>query len=331
MSQDPNVTTVRAIALAAVLVGFVSACGDGEPKNTNPPPVTGLTVAKAVPSGDNQSGRVQEALLATLQVVVLEDGNPKVGATVAWTGTGTNPSFNPASSTTDANGLANTEWTLPQEAGTQIASATVSGAAGSPLGFSAIGQPDAPAAIALVSGNGQAGGVGTIAAEQLKVKVVDQYGNGVSGVQVDWIATSGFPVIPSTSTTGTNGEAEIILGYGTNARIPIAINAIVQGLGSVTFNALAGILVTVENLPGGFTPSQLNIGVGEYVVWKWGPQAFSHNVVPDGIIPTRSGSPTDGPNTYVYQFSVAGNFPYYCQVHGGSGGIGMSGIVSVGP
>ena len=98
MSQHPSLTTAKAIVLAAVLVGFVSACGDGEPKDIMPPPVTGLSVAKALPSGDGQSGPVQEALLAALQVVVLEDGNPKVGATVNWAGTGTNPSFNPGSS-----------------------------------------------------------------------------------------------------------------------------------------------------------------------------------------------------------------------------------------
>ena len=67
------------------------------------------------------------------------------------------------------------------------------------------------------------------------------------------------------------------------------------------------------------------------MVWKWDPTAVAHNIVPDGVIPTRSGNPEDGPNTYVYQFTVDGNFPYYCQVHGGPGGLGMSGIVSAGP
>lgn len=335
MSQRRGMPTAKAIGLGLAVVGLVSAC-DGDPKNVTPPPVAGLSVSKAAPTGDGQAGQVQQALLNALRVVVLDDGNPKAGETVDWSGTGTNASFNPSSATTDANGIATTIWTLPQESGTRTATATVSGAAGSPLGFTAIGVPDAPAAIQLVSGNGQAGGVGTVADDRLTVKVVDQYGNGVSGVQVDWIATSGFPVIPSVSTTGSNGEADIIMGYGTEARIPITIDALVPGLGSVRFNALAGILVTVDlsgATPQGFTPSQLNVGVDEFVVWKWvsGAGGFSHNVIPDGFIPTPSGSPTDGPHTYVYQFSVAGNFPYYCITHGGAGGVGMSGLVSVGP
>ncbi len=335
MSQRQGMTTAWLGALGLVLAGMTAGCGDGDPKNVTPPPIAGLSVAKAAPTGDNQTGQVQNALLNALRVVVLDDGNPKAGAAVNWVGTGTNGSFNPAFGATDADGIASTVWTLPEEAGAQTGSATVTGAAGSPVSFSAVGRPGAPAAIQLVSGNAQAGGVGTIADEQLKVEVVDQYGNGVSGVQVDWIITSGFPIIPSVSTTGTNGEAEIIMAYGNDARIPITINAAVQGLGSVTFNAIAGILVTVDNFTppstGGFTPSQLSIGVGENVVWKWGPTAFSHNVVPDGVIPTRSGNPTDGPHTYVFQFSVAGNFPYYCEVHGAAGGVNMSGLVSVGP
>jgi len=331
MSQRKGMPTAKAIGLGLALVGLVSSCGDGDPKDVTPPPVDGLQVLKAAPTGDGQGGQVQQALLNALRVVVLDDGDPKEGETVDWAGTGTNSSFNPSSSTTDVDGIATSTWTLAQEAGTQTASATVSGAAGSPLGFSAIAVPDVPAAIQLVSGNGQAGGVGTFSPDRLTVKVVDQYGNGVSGVQVDWIATAGFPVIPSVSSTGSNGEADILLGFGSNARVPITINAVVQGLGSVTFNAIAGILVTVENLPAGFTPSQLSVGIGEFVVWKWGPTAVSHNVVPDGLIPTPSGNPTSGPHTYVYQFSVAGNFPYYCIVHGGAGGVGMSGLVSVGP
>ncbi len=330
MRPVTRLTSVTAVALALL----VTACG-GDPKGPPPPPPGGPGVAQAAPTGDNQIGLVRTALVNPLRIVVLDAGNPQPGVPVNWSGLGTNPSFNPASGQTDANGIATTMWTLPQEAGTATAQADVPGVAGSPVVFSATARPGAPASLVLISGDGQAGGLGLPADEPLRVEVRDQYGNGVSGVDVDWVVTQGFASVPSTTQSGTNGQAEASVIYGQISLIPITVTATVSGVGSVTFDLISGHLVSVENPVGQaprFLPAQLNITRGAYVVWKWTADAVNHNVVPDLIEPTRSGNPTDGPHTYVFQFTTAANYAYYCEVHGRPGGTepqDMVGLISV--
>ena len=319
------------ITIPAGLALLLAACG-GDPKGPPPPPPTGLSASKASPSGDNQTGNVQFPLAGDLRIVVQDAGTPASGVAVNWSGTGTNGSFNPASGTTDANGLATTRWTLPEEAGQHIAAADVAGASGSPVTFTAIGRPGAASTLVRVSGNDQAGGLGLPADEPLVVSVRDQYGNGVSGVTVEWEVTQGDAVVPPVSQSGSNGQAQALVVYGQISAIPIIVAARVTGIGAVSFNLIAGHLIVVENpvgQPPRFAPNQLNINTGSYVVWKWAPDAVNHNVVPDLLLPPRSGNPTNGPHTYVYQFLSAANYAFYCEVHGGPGGVGMSGLISV--
>ena len=313
-------------ALAVAFVLHVAACG-GDPKGPPPPPPSGLSVSRAAPTGDGQIGLVQTALANALRIVVLDDGNPKSDVSVNWSGSGTLAAFNPAAGTTDANGIATTMWTLPQESGTPAAQADVSGASGSPVAFSATARPGAATGLALVSGTGQAGGVSLPADDRLVVLVTDQYGNGVSGVAVTWVVTQGFASVPTVTQSSSNGQAEAIVVYGQVTGL-ITVTATVAGLGSVPFSLIAGHLITVQNNL--FVPSQLSISViNAYVVWKWTPDARVHNVIPDLIAPTPSGNPTDGPHTYVFQFTARANYAFFCITHGGSGGQGMSGLVSV--
>ncbi len=133
-------------------------------------------------------------------------GEPEVGATVTWGASGTGASVNPASSMTDAAGLASTIWTLPQTAGARTATATMSGAGGSPVSFSATALPGPATQLTLRSGDAQTAEVGTALPLPLKVRAADQFGNGVAGVVVSWQVTGGGGgVSPMNSTTDTSG------------------------------------------------------------------------------------------------------------------------------
>ena len=113
-----------ALALAAGSCG-----GDSSP---NP----ALVIAKApTKSGDQQTGLVGEALIDELRVQVTLDGQPDEGRTVSWSAAA--GTVNPTSSETDANGIAVTTWTLGASPGSQAATATLTGASGSPLTFTA--------------------------------------------------------------------------------------------------------------------------------------------------------------------------------------------------
>ena len=122
------------IAGSVATAFLLTACGAGADAGGPNPPL--LAIAKASPSGDNQTGTPGQALAAPIRIAAARGGTPEAGIMVTWTASGTG-SFAPASGVTDGNGIASAVWTLGQEAGAQNAQAAVSGAAGSPLIFTA--------------------------------------------------------------------------------------------------------------------------------------------------------------------------------------------------
>ena len=75
-----------------------------------------------------------------------------------------------------------------------------------------------------------------------------------------------------------------------------------------------------------WTPKYLTVTVGTTVTWAW---AGTHEVSSDTALFT-SGAPVAGGN-FSYTFNVVGTYGYYCSLHGGVGGVGMSGFVFVIP
>ena len=85
--------------------------------------------------------------------------------------------------------------------------------------------------------------------------------------------------------------------------------------------------VTVEVTSYEFKPAALTVEAGTTVVWK--NQTGRHTVVAD-----EQGyqSETLAPGQdFQRTFSTPGNFKYYCSIHGGAGGAGMSGTITVTP
>src|SRR6478609_6339915 len=127
------------LGLRPLMLGLaigLTACGGGGGGNTTP-----STTAIAKTSGDAQIGVVGQLLPDPLTVKVTDGGAASAGATVTWSTTDAGASLVPASATTDANGMASSTWTLGTAAGAQSARATVSGASGSPVTFSATATP----------------------------------------------------------------------------------------------------------------------------------------------------------------------------------------------
>jgi plastocyanin len=225
--------TARTLGVAVALA-VIGGCGDDGTGLVQSPLVLAKSPSK---SGDQQSGLVGAALGAPLRVVVTRDGEPVSDVAVNWaTGDG---SITPSSGRTSVDGLATAAWTLGDIVGAQTAAASVNGATGSPVTFTATGTEDT--------------------------------GGGV----------------------------------------------VVQVLGS-------------GSSPNQFSPASISVEPGTSVTWQWADDAVSHNVVPDdGNTPERSGDPINGPHTYSYTFNTPGTYHYHCQTHGGTGGAGMSGTVTV--
>ena len=158
-------------------------------------------------SGDAQSGRVGGLLISDLVVRVTDAfDNPKPGTNVNFTVLTGGGAVSAGTVTSDATGLAKVKWTLGTQVGSQ--SLIVGSGAIAPLTFTATAAADAPASVSIVSGNNQATAAGGTLPDSLIVRIVDQYGNGVSGVTVDWsVSQGGGTTNPASTVTNGGGRA----------------------------------------------------------------------------------------------------------------------------
>jgi plastocyanin len=74
-----------------------------------------------------------------------------------------------------------------------------------------------------------------------------------------------------------------------------------------------------------FDPDPVAINAGDTVEWVWDEGGHS-TTADDGS--WDSGVLNKGAK-YSQTFPTAGTFPYYCKIHGGPGGVGMSSSVNV--
>ncbi|HET6796161.1 MAG TPA: plastocyanin/azurin family copper-binding protein [Gemmatimonadales bacterium] len=236
---------------------------------------------------------------------------------------------------TDGDGRAGAQWTLGTTSGTQTARATVTGAAGSPVSFTASAVADAPTTLSKAGGDNQTGQVNAALTSPVQAKVADQFGNGVAGIDVIWNAI-GASVSAAVIPTNSSGVSPVTVTLGP-AEGPVTITATSGSLSGspLTFNATANAApspsTTISVINNSFTPSALTVPVGTTVTWSWAVSAVQHNVNPDqaGGEPASSGALVNGPHTYQYTFNNRGTFRYFCANHGAPGGIGMSGTITV--
>ena len=75
-----------------------------------------------------------------------------------------------------------------------------------------------------------------------------------------------------------------------------------------------------------FVPQEITIPVGTRAAWV--NDGGRHQIVADNGA-FRSQPLTAAQQKFMYQFRQPGEFPYHCHFHGGPGGKGMSGVVTV--
>ncbi|MEP6687859.1 MAG: plastocyanin/azurin family copper-binding protein [Gemmatimonadales bacterium] len=196
-------------------------------------------------------------------------------------------------------------------------------------------------------GDKQVGVAGELLAQDFRARVTRD-GEPVEGVTVYWTTMQGTmsPVTVPTDADGisasrwttkflyTEQEAYASLDPVLGPRVP---GSVLPGM--VKFTAIAtpdpAAANTVHVLSDGgnrFEPASITVFVGDTVNWLWPVGSASHNIVPDdGNQPSTSGAPTGFPKFLSFRFATPGVYPYHCTVHGGPGGVGMSGSVTVQP
>ncbi|MEP7325898.1 MAG: hypothetical protein ABI836_08125 [Gemmatimonadota bacterium] len=321
-----------------LLAGVLGSCGGGDGGGGGNNPT--VLIAKAAVNGDNQTGTVAAALLNAFCVLVTSDGSAKSGVAVTWS-TPSGGSMSAPSTNTGADGMACSILTLGQTSGAQTAVAASSGATGSPLTFHAQANADAATDLQKNGGDLQQGELNSQIANPVSVKAIDQFGNGVSNVAIDWLISGDATMVPLLGNTNGSGIANSTVTVGaTPGAIVITATAGTLGGSPQTFN-LTGVnppppptdITIAVGSPGtNFTPKVDTVAVGGTVTWNWA--ASGHSVTSTG--PTAFVSDPAGvantPHSYgPITFATAGTYFYYCTQHGAPGNppTGMSGTIVV--
>ncbi|HEX6434625.1 MAG TPA: filamin/ABP280 repeat domain-containing protein [Gemmatimonadales bacterium] len=217
MSLRPPLTFVLGLSLG------VAACGGNDlilPKDGEPAHITFVSVA-------NPSQVVGQTLAESLVVEVTDPGGRPVSNVevlfVPPAGAGVAPSDRV---TTGGDGRASVSYVLSTVAGEQVveARAPIEPATNAVATIRIQAQPDIPQGLVEDGGDEQQAQVSTALPLPLAVKAVDQFGNGVPGIEVTWEVDGGGSVEPASGITGADGRAVTtrLLGdrpgsYGTTA------------------------------------------------------------------------------------------------------------------
>jgi plastocyanin len=187
------------------------------------------------------------------------------------------------------------------------------------------------------SGDGQVGVAGTRLGRDLRV-VVTRGGRPVQSVPVFWSTIEGS-LAPESAATDVNGISSARWTLQHQFAQQVASARVDQGgPPAVLFTAIATpdpaapntVLVGVGGSR--FEPAELTIAVGDSANWLWPAGSSGHNVVPDdGDSPPQSGPLVGYPKYHSFRFEIPGVYHYHCMAHGGVGGVGMSGTITVLP
>lgn len=105
----------------------------------------------------------------------------------------------------------------------------------------------------------------------------------------------------------------------------IAIGLILSGT-LVLAGAGVAMAADVSMLDDDFSPAQISIAVGESVTFANQGDRPHTATADDGSFDTGSVDPAA---SAAVTFDTAGTYPFYCQFHGGPGGDGMAGVITV--
>ena len=194
-----------------------------------------------------------------------------------------------------------------------------------------------PAAqIAKNAGDNQTAAVSTAVSTPPSVIVRDAANVPVPNAGVTFaVASGGGNASPASPvSTGQGGIAAVTSWTLGPIAGPNTLTATAAGLtGSpLTFSATGENVVIISVINNQFVPKNPPpVPVGTKVRWVWASPSGPHTVTPDATELPRdpiSGTASN-PHTYEHTFNTPGIFAYFCEVHGGAGGFGMAGTITV--
>lgn len=223
----PGVNTLVASAAGLPPVDFTAVASVGAPASLR------------VQSGEGQRGTIGAPLPVAPAVLVTDRyGNPAPAVAVYFTVVEGGGSVSGSPASTDQSGVARLQqWRLGPLPGINRVRAT---AADLPaVEFTALAIAP-PAQVVVYAGDGQVAAAGTAVPVAPSVRVVDAFGNGVTGVPVSFSVGAGGGVVSGADrVTDSQGIASVgswVLGTVVG---PNTLHAVVSGLPAATFSATA--------------------------------------------------------------------------------------------
>lgn len=194
-------------------------------------------------SGNGQSGKVGTPGLPVRVRILDEFDNPVLGYVVRFETSQGEINFTTSQSdTTDIEGVAEASFDYGTSSGVNEIQAIGEGLKGSPAKFQVTSIPADPAAAEIFNGNSQIAYTGQSLANPLQVKITDQFGNPVSGYEVNYVIIQGDADIKGSASVSSDAQGiaagNIILGSQPGN---IAVLAVASGLSGspLQFNAQA--------------------------------------------------------------------------------------------
>ncbi len=193
----------------------------------------GLFPQLTLPAGNTQSATVGTVL--NLQALASNPytGSPNANVPVSFSDNKAGGTFGSSSVTTDSSGIAANTYTLPTKIGKYTLTFTSSGYATATLTLTATA--GAATTLYSVSGYGQTSAAGATLPSPIVIKVVDAYGNAVTGASVQMAdGNVGGSFSPNPATTASTGKASITYTAPTAAQT-VQVTATVTGAPILTF------------------------------------------------------------------------------------------------
>ncbi|RMF67218.1 MAG: T9SS C-terminal target domain-containing protein [Calditrichaeota bacterium] len=184
--------------------------------------VVGTPAILRVHGDDELTGTVNTEVPVSLEVTDIHE-NPVQGVHAAFQVTQGGATITSQQNSTSDTGVATAMVLLPQTVGTVVVRGTSNDLPGFFVEFTITVVSGDASAIAEVSGNNQQGTVGRELVEPMIVVVRDQFGNPVSGHEVQWVRTQGSGSLRFTSTI--SDDQGLALNYFTLGSQPGANEA----------------------------------------------------------------------------------------------------------
>jgi len=219
------------IALPFFAAAACSSDG-GSPGGTGPGGQNNNTTAYAVSADSvflDRTAPIGTSLETSVRVAL--GGQPAANVAVSWFTAAGSGSLSAKTSTTDADGVASVTWKLSDTA--HVNTLTATAGTGS-VNVKATGTPGPATAISAASADSTTVVAG--ASTLISVRVVDSFGNRVSGIPVAW-ASSGGSLSVTSSTTGPAGNADVVFLTATTPST-YSVTATAPGLSSVSFKVI---------------------------------------------------------------------------------------------